>query len=237
MKPISMKPLWTLAILGALSATAQAQVTIIDENFDAGLSAGAALSGYAFGDSTSQVRGIVAGIGTGGTPGLQLVNNTAANGNGFAGAAVQLQEMTVSGNSSLNLSDYVLSFDVNATAGSLNLQIQSWSGQFFGGAMSGTLNTAPVPPGFGNDLGLTPSFQHYSLNLGNTTVFPSPSTFLPTGATWQIAFQLNGGGDGIPSQLTINIDNVMVTMVPEPSSLALCALAAAGLGLVRRRKA
>ena len=231
-----MKPFLIVAILGALTAATQAQTVIFTENFDSGFGPGGGVGGYAFGDSVSQTRGIVSGAGVGGTAGLVQTNNTAANGNGFAGAAAQLQESTVSGNTSANLSDYVLSFDISATAGSLQLQIQTWSGNGFGGVMSGTLNTAPNPPGFGNDLALTSSFVHYSLNLGNLTVFPDRGTFSPLGGTWQIAFQHNGGGNGIPSQLVLNIDNVVLTMVPEPSTFALAGLGGAAMMFIRRRR-
>jgi hypothetical protein len=178
----------------------------------------------------------VAIAGVGGTPGLVQTNNTAANGNGFAGAALQLQEQTTSGNTSANLSDYVLSFDVNATAGSLQLLIQTWSGPNFGGTMSGTLGTAPNPPGFGNDLALSTSFTHYDLNLGNLAIFPAVGTFSPLGGTWQIAFQHNGGANGNPSQLILTIDNVVLTMVPEPSSFALAGLGGAAMMFIRRRR-
>ena len=235
MKQISIKPFLIVVVLGALTAATQAQV-IFTENFDAPLGAGVGTSGYAFGDSVSQARGVTPGMGVAGSGALVLTNNTAPNGNGFAGAAVQLQEMTVSGNSSANLNDYVLSFDVTGTAGSLQLQIQTWSGQFFGGTQSGTLNTAPNPPGFGNDLALTSSFTHYSLNLGNLAVFASQGTFSPLGQTVQIAFQLNGGGNGNPSQLVLSLDNVTLTMIPEPSSLALAGLGGMALMIIRRRK-
>jgi hypothetical protein len=226
------------ATLG-LAAGANAQI-IFSENFDAGLSPGAGLGGgWIFGDAVSKTSGIVGGAGTSGSSALQLVLNTAANGNGYAGGAMQLQEMTTSGNTSLNLSDYTLSFDVQTTAGSLNLQLQTWAGNYFGGSMSGTLNTAPASPGYGNDLNPGTAYTHYDLNLANATVFPNVNTFVPTGGTWQIAFQLNGGGNGNPSQLTLNVDNVVLTMtaVPEPATAALAGLGAAGLLIFRRRQA
>ncbi len=223
----------TVALVSSISASAQ--VTIINQNFDSGLSASESLSGYHGGDITSSTYGVVAGVGTGGSSAIQELNGTAGNtGNGYGYAAVQLQEHVVSGNTSLNLSDYTLSFDAMATAGSLNLQIQSWTLQNFGGSMTGTLNTAPANPGYGNDLPLSSSYQHYSLNLGNSSIFPNVGTFDPTGGTWQIAFQLNGGGNGNPANLTLNIDNVSLTMVPEPSTLALAALGALGLAFRRR---
>ena len=239
-----MKSLYHLAVsaivLCGFVATAPAQITIFSQNFDSGLSATESLSGYYGGDITSSTFGIVSGVGTGGSSALQEVNGTAGNtGNGYGYAAVQLQEHVVTGNTSANLSDYTLSFDARASAGSLNLQIQTWSLANFGGTQGGTLNTAPANPGYGNDLTLTPTnYTHFSLNLGNSTIFPASTGFDSLGGTWQIAFQLNGGGNGNPANLTMNIDNVVLTMVPEPSSIALCAMGVvSGLMLIRRRTA
>ncbi len=226
-------------VLVSLSATAQ--VTIFSQNFDSGLSGSESLSGYHGGDITSSSSSIVAGVGTGGSAGLEEVNGTAGNtGNGYGYAAVQLQEHIVTGNTSANLSDYTLSFDALATSGaSLNLQLQTWPLANFGGTQSGTLSTAPANPGFGNDLTLNSSYTHYTLNLGNSTIFPASTGFNPLGGTWQIAFQLNGGGNGNPANLTMDIDNVMLTMVspvPEPSSIALGATGALlGLIFIRRK--
>jgi PEP-CTERM motif len=218
-----------------VSLSAKAQVTIFSQNFDSGLTASESLGGYHGGDITSSTFGIVAGVGTGGSSALQEVNGTAGNtGNGYGYAAAQLQEQVVTGNTSANLSDYTLSFDALATSGSLNLQIQSWNGPNFGGGLSGTVNTAPANPGYGNDLTLNSAYTHYTLNLGNATIFPASTGFNPLGGTWQIAFQLNGGGNGNPANLTMDIDNVMLTMVspvPEPSSIALGAMGAL-LGLI-----
>ena len=60
---------------------------------------------------------------------------------------------------------------------------------------------------------------------------------VPTGATWQIAWQMDEftfGGPGTGDQMVI--DNVMVTMVPEPSTMALAVLGAASFAALRHRK-
>jgi len=237
MKRIVVTSLAVAAVVSFTSIPASAQIVIFTQNFDSGLSASESLGGYHGGDITSSTFGIVAGVGTGGTSGLQEVNGTAGNtGNGYGYAAVQLQEQVVSGNTSPNLSDYTLSFDAEATAGSLNLQVQTWPLAHFGGTGPATLSTAPASPGYGNDLTLNPTYTHYSLNLGNSTIFPNFSGFSTLGGTWQIAFQLNGGGNGNPANLTMNIDNVSLTMVPEPSTFALAGLGGAVLLFIRRRK-
>ncbi len=100
------------------------------------------------------------------------------------------------------------------------------------------MSTAPDSPGYGNDLTLTPTYTHYSLNLGNTSIFQSTTDgFQPNGGTMLVTFQLDGSGP-TPYTDILNIDNLALTMaVPEPSSLALCVLSGFGaLGFLRRRK-
>jgi PEP-CTERM motif len=237
-----MKKITKWILFMAMTAAAgnlMADTTVLSQNFDSGLSGSEALSGYHGGDITASIYGIVAGDGVGGTSALVMTNTTVGNaGNGYGYGAVQLQETGLSGNTSMNLSDYTLSFDAESTAGgSLNLQLQSFSGPGISGTVN-TLNTAPANPGYGNDLTLNPTYTHYSLNLGDTSIFQGNDGFVPTSANWQIAFQLNGGGNGNPSSLTFDVDNVMLTMVPEPSSLALFAMGAmGGLLALRLRKA
>jgi hypothetical protein len=225
-----------LAVSVLAGLTAQASVLIINENFDPSLSAGANFSSYSFGDTTSVASGIVGGVGVGGTSGWQVVNNAASGANGFSGVGAQYQNGGVTGNTSINLSDYTLSFDANATAGSLNIQVQSWTGAGFGGTMTGTLNTAPVA-GFGDDLTLNGTYTHYSLNLGDGSVWHNNTGFLPNGGTIQIAMQFDGGGP-TPYANTMNIDNFQLSMVPEPTIMALTGAGIAMTGLlIRRRKA
>lgn len=236
-----MKSLYNLAtmavLLGGFAATAPAQVTIFSENFDTSLSPGTSFSSYFGGNTTSGSDTIVAGVGVGGTGGWQVVSTGASGGNaGYSYYGAQYQNPVVTGNTSANLSDYTLSFDAEATGGSLNLQLQSWTGAGFGGSMTGTLNTAPASPGYGNDLTLNPTYTHYSLNLGDTGIFQGNSGFIPNGGTMQIAFQLNYGGPTPYSEI-MNIDNLQLTMVPEPSSIALFAIGAVSSLALFRRKA
>jgi hypothetical protein len=67
------------------------------------------------------------------------------------------------------------------------------------------------------------------LNLGNSSVFQSYlDGFQITGGTILITFQLDGSGP-TPYTDTLNIDNLELTMVPEPSALALLAVGSAGI--------
>jgi hypothetical protein len=232
MKPILKTSLVAVAVSALAGLSAQAQVVIFSENFDNGLSPGTSLAQYYGGDITSYVNAVVPGVGVGGTGGWQVTGTAASGSAGYSYMGAQYQNGGVSGNTSANLSDYTLSFDAWSTGGSLNIQIQTWTAAGFGGSMTGTLNTAPASPGYGNDQTLYGTYTHYSLNLGNTSIFQGNSGMMPNGGTFQVAMQLNGGG-ATPYSNTMYIDNFMLTMVPEPSVLALCGLGA--LALLRRK--
>jgi hypothetical protein len=81
------------------------------------------------------------------------------------------------------------------------------------------------------------TFEHFTLNLTSDFGDGLPDTFDPLSEWWQLDFNMMSQDFGDPStgdQLIIS--NLELTMVPEPSSLALCALsAAAGLVFLRRR--
>lgn len=224
-------------LLCSVTFTSQAQVTIFSENFDPLSAAGAvSTNGDFFGDTTSFSGGIVSGAGPGGTPALQEVLNAASGSAGYSGANVEYGNGSLSGNTSTSLSAYTLSFDAEANAGSLRLNLQSWQ---LNGYITyqGQMSTAPDSPGYGNDLTLNPTYTHYSLNLGNTSIFQSTTDgFQPNGGTILITFQLDGGGP-TPYTDTLNIDNLALTMVPEPASVTLCAVGGlAAFAFLCRRK-
>jgi hypothetical protein len=214
-----------VVLLGGLMTSAQAQVVIFSENFDPLSAGGVVQDGYHFGDTTAHSSGVVAGTGVGGTAGWETVNTAASGANGYSGVGAQYQDGTATGNTSLNKSDYVLAFDARATGGSLNIQFQTWDGQHFGGNFNGTLATA-------SDLALTPGFSHYAINLGTLT--GSLTGLGLSGGTIQVGMQFDAGGP-TPYSYTMDIDNFSLTMVPEPSVLALCAVG--GLAMLYRRKA
>ncbi len=237
---ITKNVLLAAMLLGCAAFTSQAQVTIFSENFDPLSAAGnVSVNGDVFGDTTSSSGSVVSGVGVGGTAAIQEVLNAASGSAGYSGANVLYGNGALGGNTSSSLSDYTLSFDAEANAGSLRLNLQSWQ---LNGYVNyqGQMSTAPDNPGYGNDLTLTPTYTHYTLNLGNTSIFQSTTDgFQPNGGTILITFQLDGSGP-TPYTDILNIDNLTLTMtepVPEPSSMALCALSGLGAsGFLRRRK-
>jgi hypothetical protein len=229
--------LFAAMLLGGVAFTAQAQVSIFNENFDPLSAAGAvSVNGDFFGDTSSFSGAVVSGVGVGGTAAIQEVLNAASGTAGYSGANVEYGNGSLSGNTSSSLSDYTLSFDARANAGSLRLNLQSWALNGYAN-YTGQLSTAPDNPGYGNDLTLNPAYTHYSLNLGNTSIFQSSvGGFQITGGTLMITFQLDGGG-ATPYTDTLDIDNLTLTMVPEPVSAVLCALGGlAAFAFLRRRK-
>lgn len=246
MKKLSFTPrlgttyLALMALAVFAGAVAQAQVVIFTENFNNGslTTPGATLGSYSFGDTTGVSSGIVPGVGVGGSGGWQTVNTVQVTTNsvqGYSGVGAAYQDRQATGNTSANLSDYTLSFDAMATSGSLDIKVQSWSGADFGGTMTGNLDTtATVPPE--DNLPLSSTYQSYSLNLGDTSIFHSNSGLVMTDPTLQIIFQLNNTGTP-PYSSIMGIDNIKLVMVPEPGSFAFCGLdLAAGIWLIRRRR-
>lgn len=233
----SKNVLLAAVLLGGAAITAQAQVSIFNENFDPLSAAGnVSVNGDVFGDTTSFSGAVVSGAGVGGTAAIQEVLNAASGSAGYSGANVLYGNGSLGGNTSSSLSDYTLSFDAEANAGTVRLNLQSWQSNGYG-TYQGQMSTAPDSPGYGNDLALTPTYTHYSLNLGNTSIFQSTTDgFQPNGGTILITFQLDGGGP-TPYTDTLNVDNLELTMVPEPASTVLCALGGlAAFASFRRRK-
>jgi len=207
-----------VTLLGGFVASSNAQV-IFNQNFDGGYS-GAFGTGQYFGGAPSSYANSV--IATGGNPnGAWTESMTTTTWSDYY--AGQLQLMTVTGNTDPNPSDYVLSFDANGSqAAQIQLGLQSWQGNYFGGSQ--IINASLT-----DQLNAANTWQTFSVNLGTI------AGAVPTGATWQLNFQLDSWlWNGPGNTDTLMIDNVVLTQVPEPGLLAL-----AGLGtalLVFRRK-
>ena len=227
----------------ALSASlaAQAQTVIFDENFNPISSAGYVQVGYTFGDETSASSAVVAGTGLSGAPGWQTVDTASSGSDGYSGVGAQYQNGDTVAATDPNLGDYVLSFWAmeSSTGGNtpnLTINIQTWTGTGFGGSMTGNGITAGAN-GVGT-ISLNPTYTFYSLNLGNSSIFQTVGAgFMPNAGTYQVTMQVNGGGS-TPYTDTLDIDDLELTIVPEPATLSLCVLGlATGLIFLRGRKA
>ena len=223
-----------MALIGGFAATAQAQ-TVFQDNYN-GYTAGQ--NAFSWGDTanlTSYSVTIASGVGTSGSQGLEWQANFNAAYNGYMASQLGYSGGNPSGNTSVNLNDYTLSFDMAIPGGvglnNLQVDLQGWAGQWFTGAFTETgahtINTSAVTVGTG--------FQHISVNLGT---WAAGSGFNPASGTYQFQWQVNGwelGGGGSLGE-KIAIDNVLIMMVPEPSSLALIGLGAAALLSLRNRR-
>lgn len=232
--------LLTTMFLGGAILASQAQVTIISDNLDSQPVGPAA--GYAYGDAANYSWSYVAGVGVGGSEAAVVKTGFTSGPNGYGGVAFQYQNTTVAGNTSANLGDYTLSFDaeVNAANGGFQLVVETFSG---GVISSGTLSGhGIISPNI--QLGTANVFQHLSYNLSQLAVDPYATTsHLPvtTDQAWQIAFAIQTGTGPWNEPTTdaqLVIDNIQLTMVPEPVSLTLSALGglAAAFAFLRRRK-
>lgn len=231
---VSTIKLLTAAMVAGFVGAAQGQSTIISDSFES-YTPGANWLAWASGVTNDTVT-IGATTGMGGSQGLTWQADFPSQWSGYI--AAQDGFGAVSGNTDPNLNDYVLTFDLAVPTGiavsDLQLNIGGWLNQWYSGAQSstgaGSINTSSVGVGTG--------FQQFSVNLGAFTT-ANTGNFNPLDQTWQIQFQINGwqlagGGPVTGEQMTI--DNLQVQVVPEPTTLALAGLGAAGLLAIRRRK-
>jgi hypothetical protein len=224
MKP-TFKTISLIAALSGLTLTSQAQTVVWSQNFDS-------LTLGAYGTTTDFVNdpttpalpaGNIVAPGNGGGQAMALTFNA------LSGTTVNLQLATptyaASGNTSANLSDYTLSFDLAVEGvnlamgyGGLEISVQNGGGIFGSHALLDFLTPAAAPAAGSG-------YQHFSYNLGTFTGSLNPSSA-------NLAFGLGviGYGNGMTaSPETLLVDNIQITMVPEPSA---CAMLAGGMGLL-----
>jgi fibronectin type 3 domain-containing protein len=204
-------------------------VIIFQDNFDPQNPA-SGIGSYSGGDATNVSVGVVSGVGSNGSAALQIKCsfNNGPNYYGFLGGL--WWDLSVSGNTDTNLSDYVLSFDAYVTGdashqsgGGFMLMIQESAGQYWAPTFpQGILETYQPYQG-GSDLQLPQSgvWQHFSINLGGPTFQGANglnSNFDPTGGTWLIGFQMNAAdwGSELQTGSTLVIDNLVLTDFTPP---------------------
>jgi hypothetical protein len=83
-----------------------------------------------------------------------------------------------------------------------------------------------------------PTWQTYSLNLGDIHNSGDPiPPVIPTGATWRIGFGIYAWKWSTTyNPDTLVVDNIRLTLIPEPCTFALLGLGAAALLISRRRR-
>jgi hypothetical protein len=228
------------AVLTGFAVESQA-ITVFSENYE---SYAAGQNEFSWGDTGNVTPvnspyyvSIQPGAGVGGSQALVYEDTFHNQWNGYVANQIGYSGGNPSGNTSANLSDYTLSFQMaiwnGVGLGHLQVDLQGWAGEWFTGAFTETgaktIDTSSVTVGGG--------FQTISVNLGT---WAAGSGFDPTSQTYQPQLQVNGwelAGGGPVTDETIAIDNLQVTMVavPEPSTLALIGLGAASLLALRRR--
>ncbi len=219
-----IKSMSLVAALSGLSLTSQAQLVVWSQNFDS-------LTLGAYGNTTDFVNDPT-------TPALPA-NNIVAPGNGggqamaltfnaLGGTTVNLQAATptyaASGNTSANLADYTLSFDmaiqgvdISTGYGGLQISVQNGGGIFGPSAVSPFVTPAAGTAGSG--------YQLYSFNLGTFT-----GSLNPTSANLAFGIGVVAYGNNMTaSPETLLVDNIQITMVPEPGTFAIIT---GGLGLL-----
>jgi hypothetical protein len=189
---------------GALAPVAQAAVLI--NGFGTS-------SLFASGDAANYSMAYANGAGPGGS--TAIVITTDFTGTGFGEIDYSDRYVNVTGNTSANLSDYILSFDVMAKGSAAHPGF--WV--VVSGDSSGLLTLSDPT-----------SFQHFSLNLGSNLGGPALN---PLSTTWQLDFNLIPpyfeGEPSVGDQFILS--NVELTMVPEPSLPILALLALSGLAI------
>lgn len=235
---ITKQLLFAAALLGSVAATAQADTIIFQDTFNPPTGTGIGISSYG-GDATGP--SVTAGSGS-----MTIQGNHSSSANGWGYVAGQWQDQAVSGNTSANLSDYTLSFTATAFGdapnfnggGGLVVELQGFDAGWVG--LSGDLKTGGNPASGYNDWWYSSSGTTFSWNLGDSAVWgPNQGyggTFDPTAPIMQIIFQTDAGWSGnAPMNWGVQISNLTLTMVPEPTTFVLAGLGAAALLIFRRR--
>lgn len=218
-----------VAVLSGFATATHADILVWSQNFDS-------IALGAYGAHTTDF------VNDGTNPALPA-NNIVAPGNGggqamaltfnaVSGTTLNLQTATLeyaaSGNTSANLANYTLSFDlavqgVDVSMGYGGLEINVFGpGSWIFNGDGARLSFLTGPPTAGS------GYQHFSLNLG--TFVADAALLNPTDASFSVGIGVIGYGNNMTaSPETLLLDNVEITMVPEPSTFAMLL---GGLGLL-----
>jgi hypothetical protein len=223
-------PFRTLSLAAALSgfaASSYGQVIVWSQNFDSIVQGAYGAHTTDFNGGASPANNIVAPGAGGSGNAMALTFNT------VSGTTVNLQTSTLatapSGATSANLADYTLSFDmaiqgvdITTGFGGLQISVQGNDGGIFGQA---AVSPFVVPPAGTANSG----YQHYSFNLGAPWTANGGGLQISTDTSLAFGIGVVAFGNSMTaSPETLLVDNIQISMVPEPSS---CAMLFSGLGL------
>ena len=226
----TLKALSLVAAISGLTAVGHAQVTVLSQNFDS-LSLGAfgSLNNYdGGGNPTASI--VAPGFGGIGQT-LELTGRGITSGNN-ANFGVNIGNMTLSGNTSANLSDYTLSFDLAIGAGDpggYGIDV----GTFSADGLTGSAYNSFTAPAAGT------GYQHFTVNMGTLGNEYGVTVLNPTVSQMHIDLQVNGFPASASGTPDLFLDNLQITMtqpVPEPNTLALAGLGGLGMLMAFRRK-
>lgn len=225
-----------LGIFALAASPAVAQQILYQENFDS-----AALS------STSAGPGSYVAVDTGtagwqvqgGCGGGTITLTAGINNLGMSGSQALFGTWDFSAASSYTWNQYTYYGVPGAGAGVTLADIMISLDLFMDGSSSTTPIAVSALQGSGsNTRDYTPTlvngaYTHVQFTLDQTTA--TGAAFDPTQPFWFRVSHGNGGFD-FDTPNTVQIDNVMITVVPEPATAVLLAFGAFGLMFLRRRR-
>lgn len=219
-----LKTLSVAAALNGLVASSYGQVVVWSQNFDSLPLGPYGAHTQDFAGGANPANNIV----TGGVTG----NAMAVTFDTVSGTTVNFQTATLAtapnGATSANVSDYVLSFDMSIQGvdittgyGGLQISVQGNDGGIFGSA---AVSPFVVPPSGTAGSG----FVHYSYNLGAPWTANGGGLNPSTATSLAFGIGVVAYGNGMTaSPETLLIDNIEITMVPEPG---ICTVLLSGFG-------
>ncbi|HTY85857.1 MAG TPA: glycoside hydrolase 43 family protein, partial [Candidatus Acidoferrum sp.] len=203
-----------IAVLSGFAVTTCAQTTVFSDNFDS-QPLGTFGTAYNYGWSGGMPTATIVAPGQGGAGrALQLSGNVQSGSAENAGVNSPLY--TPSGNTSANLSDYTLSFDLAITQGAnsgvgVTLNIFGGSSQASGSSYAVPINQITVGGGF----------QHYSVNMGTLPAGYQIPVLDPTSSQYQFQLLFLGYNASVTATPeTILLDNLQITMIPNTNAPA-----------------
>ncbi len=225
-----------IVALSACSVTAQVLYQQDYNSLATSSTTVAAIAGYGaandVGGSGWQIQG--------GCGGGTITLTTGINGNGVGGSQALFATWDNSAGSSYTWNQYTF-YGIGAAGAGATLANISISLDIF---MSGSDSTTPITvsalQNSGNSaLDYVPTltdgqYTHVAFSLGQATASGSGGPFDPTGAFW-FRVSHGSGGFGFDNPNTVQIDNVMISAVPEPATASLLTIGAFGLLWLRRR--